>query len=823
MAPLPPYTLRQLPLGGTDAGGNALPPHGEYYAPDYSTPGGTGAAAPSGAGEPGAAPATGSPSGAPGAPPGGAWQPQPYVPPPPPSAGSQASSGGPLSEPWAPQPYKAPAEKPAQKVGGWQSFERGMAQGASFGLAPAVEGLAAASGVSASPYAITPLQKLEDVAVRAPVGAVRLGFDKLTGWDPGASERYTHGREQALQGQQEAAAQHPWLYGGGQLVGAGATMAVPGMDMAAPAEGAGLLSRIAGAGYTGAKAGAAYGAGDAISEGATPLHVAEGGIGGGVMGGLFGLGTGALVEGGAGLVNRVKSIMRGARDPIQEALQAVTRAFHGNKAVPKVVNDRMALHVGNEAGVPMYLVDFGGAKTGALLRSAANLSPDARQLIHDSIQNRYLAQAQRVGAWVRSKFSGIGKDRTLEQLINEARKENEPAYRKAWHLGRHLPFTDELQRLTGAPSIREAITGVLGPLRDRGIIEGFKRPRSNPLVKNIVKGVDQGNMRLKVFKNGNEAVADLRFWDQVVKNLNAMIEHAKSPIYHNSDRYARLVALKHQLTDELDRLVPAYGEARAGAAAFFGARDAVEAGANFVTQHNQHLDQAARVIAKMKPAEKLLFQRGFASELAHRIEQRGFSANVLNGAFTGSPNAIRRIRIALGPDGAKQFEALMRIEGVIDEARRALGNSTTVQQANDHGLAAGAGAAGLIEGLHGAFNPLYLIAGAFVLGGRHAAKEIDEKVALHVAKMLLSDDPSVIGKGYKIVASHSSMLKALRQASTLGVRELINYARPSGVAAGLMTVGPDLNPFEHSSDHEENQNDLYNYKSGQPDVPASGP
>src|SRR5262249_40636415 len=159
---------------------------------------------------------------------------------------------------------------------------------------------------------------------------------------------------------------------------------------------------------------------------------------------------------------------------------------------------------------------------------------------------------------------------------------------------------------------------------------------------------------------------------------------------------------------------------------------------------------------------RMLFARAFAATLADMIERRGYSTNVLNNMFVNSPRAGRRIQIALGRNGAEQFEALMRIEGLVDRTRRAaVGNSTTAQQSHDMGVAAGAGA--LVEMVHG-FNPVTLVAAGLFLGGRQAAHRIDQRIATRVAEMLLSDDPAVLQRGLQAVSKNQVLRDALRRA-----------------------------------------------------------
>jgi hypothetical protein len=119
-----------------------------------------------------------------------------------------------------------------------------------------------------------------------------------------------------------------------------------------------------------------------------------------------------------------------------------------------------------------------------------------------------------------------------------------------------------------------------------------------------------------------------------------------------------------------------------------------------------NMQQAAKILAGMNTMERELFKRGFAAELADNIEKIGFSRDVLNSIFVNNGPARQKILLAMGGQDARELEALLRVESIVDQARKALGNSTTVRQAAEM---AGAGTAvGTIEALkEGDINPVH--------------------------------------------------------------------------------------------------------------------
>lgn len=720
--------VRTIPLGGTDYAGNQLPPQGQFY-----VPGGQEAAQ----GEVAA----------------GGWAPfTPKQPAPDANmqAGPQATQpdqGG-ASGGWA--PYQ-PNETPPREIGQGEAALRGAAHGLTFGFYPAIAG--AVSGAKAA----------------------------LTG-EGDFSSAYEKTRQEEEQAQTQAEKQNPATFIASDIAANIPTLFVPGLGMGkAAAVGAEALPRIGQAIRTGAIAGGLFGAGEQTSKGASPLEIAEGAGGGALAGGTLGGVLGSGVEGASKVGQRVASIVRGNKDADLEAQRLALGAFKQDEnQVRKVASDRPALQAAQDAGLDVRLADVGGGNTKALLRTSANIAPEARDIIGETVGPRFQQQGTRIGRFIRSRF-GSDRSADIDALKAAADKANDPAYAAAYRAGARMPLTKELQELLGAPSIQEAVLGALKPMKDRGIIAGYKLPRRNPFYLNP----KTRRLELAPDEKGNTVLPELAYWDQITRNLQGRIgELLRSG---NNTRARDLIQLKNRLTDELDNLVPQYKAAREGAARFFRARDASEAGANFVTDTSISDREALKVLAKMSPAERELFKRGFASELADKVERTGFNSSVLNSIFLNNGPAKRRILIALGPDNAGQLEALLRAEGIVDRTRRALGNSTTIQQGADAGKFGTTLAT--IEGLKGAFNPVYLIAIPLIWAGRQTAKQVDERVFTKVAELLMSDDPAKLARGLDLAAKNPTIRTALRYASDLSARQLVNLLGPSGVAAGAATLG----------------------------------
>lgn len=180
------------------------------------------------------------------------------------------------------------AEKPRQ-VGSGEALGKGILEGASFGFAPAVTGLAEVAG----PEWIQRETYGEMGNPVAPiVGAAKLLHNYFSSHpDPNVTAAYTRGREAALKDQDLAKEQHPQIYLAGQLAGTLA-MPLPG----AGAMRAGTLGQRAWQGArVGAEGGGLYGAGESTSQGNDVGQIATDTAKGAGFGAMVGAGVGAAV------------------------------------------------------------------------------------------------------------------------------------------------------------------------------------------------------------------------------------------------------------------------------------------------------------------------------------------------------------------------------------------------------------------------------------------------------------------------------------------------------------------------------------------------
>lgn len=638
---------------------------------------------------------------------------------------------------------------------------RGAAQGATAGFSDELRGLIEAGGANPD----------------EPASVYNLIHGALRYWsgDEEAKKRYDETVKREREANKAAEERHAIASGAGQVAGILATLPLAG--------GASQAATLGGRALAAARQGAVYGGLSGAGEGEGAADTATKAASGTVLGGLVGgVAAPAIEVAGQGiryLTKKVGNTIRGATDPEAEAARQYLTALEADRQADPNFISRMTpaeFHASPDA----RLMDLGGGAVRRLADVASMTSPKAQTMLKHEIDQRFEGQSGRFSDWFRSNFhypDAYGQQQALDQV---AKTVNGPNYAKAYKEGSKGVWSPELERLTGAPSLQEALFGAVKPLKDRGIVAGYKLPRQNP----FVPGDKPGTIKLREINGGKATIVpELAFWDQAVRNLSGRIGELERS--GNRTRMRDLVQLKNELTAELDRLVPSYKGARQGAAGFFGAENALEAGQKFVTSNAISLSEARAALAKMTPAERRLFQDGFVSDFVDKvINTTGDRRDILQ-KIANNPQARAKLELVLGREKYAEVEAKIRVEGIFDEVRKAVqGNSWTARRLYDMGLAGGAGL-----GAHGSYStdPKEIATGALIAALASGGKKINTQVATKLAEMLISRDPAVVQKGFKAISGNSRIMDALRDADTKIGRVTSNFApvNPALSAAGI--------------------------------------
>lgn len=551
---------------------------------------------------------------------------------------------------------------------------------------------------------------------------------------------------------------HPAAATAAEIAGSIPTMAlIPG---GAAAEGATWIARAGRSAVTGAGLGALYGAGEANGDLGDRVKGALGGaVTGAVTGGLASPVIDMAAVGGRVIGQRASSAVRGIINPDAEAARRIAAARQRDIAAGANTLTPADEAIAAQAGQPVTNIDRGGEVTRALARSAANTSPEARQALGRMIDDRFAGQGDRTSTFLLGLVRTPGNaTETREALQLAARRANRPAYGRAYAEGDRGIWTPELERLASSPAVVSAMRSAAVRGKDRSVTEGFGGFNPGVTVS------DSGQVTFRRGQGGVPTYPNLQYWDYVKRELDDAANAARRA--GRNEEAATTGALASQLRDVLDAEVPSYAAARAGAARFFGANDALEAGSLFV-RSNAPIAEARRALARMSQPERELFREGFLSALLDMVARIGDRRNIVN-AIWGSPQAREKIEVALGPQAARRLEAFMRVETLLDMARGAIqGNSTTARQLAEIGLAGGSGA--LVSG--GNLNdPSFWITAMLVRGARFGTAQLGQRVnqrlAQRVAEMLTSNDPAVFQRGMQVMTGSPALMDALRRVFT---------------------------------------------------------
>lgn len=511
-------------------------------------------------------------------------------------------------------------------------------------------------------------------------------------------------------------------------------------------------------------------AADTAARGGDTADVLESGAIGTTLGGAIpalGAGIKTGIESGADFLKR---ILGAAANPTREAERRLGSVLARDAAAnPGKVLSASDEAAAQAAGVPISNVDRGGETTRALARSVANQAPEARAGLENLANDRFAGQSQRASTFINKIMGGNVDDIAYQQSLRDmGRIGNGPAYDAAFsHPNAQAMWSPELQQLMQAPAMQRAAMQATTRGANRSAVEGFKA------IKNPFHQARDGAFKLRQNADGTMATPTLQFWDQTKRNLDSMIGKAK--VAGDKTLVGDLTALKRQLVDTLDGAVPLYKQARQGAAVFFGAEDALEAGKKFVMTPKA-IPEARKAFLKFSAADRKAFSVGYASELIDRIKASPDRLNVVNSVFK-SQAARESMELALGPQRAKQIESYVRVETLVDRLRGALGGSTTTRQLTELGLGGVAG--GAYTGDWSGFFTGAGIAGGIRHGGGFVRNRLEQNVMRELGQILTADDPALIQRLVTKASQSPRYMKALE-----GIGNALAVPARTGVIEG---------------------------------------
>jgi hypothetical protein len=618
----------------------------------------------------------------------------------------------------------------------------------------------------------------------------------------GMPQNYTDARARLDAASDAAYKAHPWVQTGSSLATGAATLPFAGpSDAVAEAVAPSLsylgryapaASRAIGSGATSGFYGSLYGG----SEGATPYDRASNALSGGAYGTALGAAAAPVSEGLSRGIGAAVQPFRNYFSPAEVAAERIHETgVGGPSAIMPQGAYNSAVPVGQPGGQPVMLGDLGTPQTQNLARIAANQSPTARSTLLTPLNERYATQSNRFGDFVSNLFGGnLDSQATRDQLVQNAKSINDPAYRAAYNAGSSGIMTPKLGQLLQSDEIQGVIPQAQRFADNYAAANGLPKPA--PAFTQLPNGA-----WAPTTTGGSTQIPTLQFWDHIKQGLDSKIATATRA--GDNQTAGSITGVKKALTGELDAVPgvgPLYAQARAGAFGAFQAQDALEAGENYLkTTSGPLLDQQNQALGNMAPQDKAMFSRGFARSIVARAQNPSDTRNLVTQFNNPTTRAKFQAGLDIQPPGgppgiqqpavSDQIEAYLQREDAMNKLRNQVGgNSTTTQQAIDashegggeHGIVGqiasgfgpiGAGAATGLIGAHEAGLEGPVAIGAAMAGGslaailRSMASSGNKAVMENIAKQLTSSDPNVVNQALRRTAANPSLMNALRRAN----------------------------------------------------------
>lgn len=504
------------------------------------------------------------------------------------------------------------------------------------------------------------------------------------------------------------------------------------------------------------------------------------------FGATFGATLGAAVPTLANLVaNRVSGVNRIlGRDTEGLSRQIAGEAIGQDGNTPAMIANRLSAAA--ERGVPMSIADTGENARGLLAAVSRRPGP-ARSLTRNVVDARQMEQSDRVLGAIGDNLGPIrGMRQQSDELMQQARTAAAPLYDEAYQTP--VISTPELDALLNTPAGRGALS------RARTIAANERR---DPQALGFALDED-GNVRLDPTLHLNEdgtisqEVTRQRGYtpqtlDYVKRGLDDTIEQFRDPVTRrlNLDEAGRAInGVRSQLLTEIDRLNPAYGQARAAYAGPAAAEEAMQLGRRMLNASAEDIEAAT---ARMGDFEREQFSLGVRAALADTAGRATDGASQAQ-RLLGTPRKRQALASTFGgQEGFDRFLATLADErATTDTYRSVMSGSQTAErlaadaQASDAGLLESASGAAL----RGVGEPVSLLGDALKsLGevGRFGAGEAGDRTRESVASLLTETSPDVLHE-------LSRAIKAARVQQALRRRQINRVTGRVGGGVGN-TVG----------------------------------
>lgn len=332
-----------------------------------------------------------------------------------------------------------------------------------------------------------------------------------------------------------------------------------------------------------------------------------------------------------------------------------------SRAAPDLAEVRTNIAQAADMNLPYSLADA-DPRLRALGGSVSRFSPDGRALAEQNYTARAMGQADRAIDGIDSYLAPVTN---IEQRGGEIRQAAQAASR---------PLYDDA--FTRAAPVDEELAGLLNSDAGRAALAKARVIASN-------EGRDPNAMGFNLNDQGEVVIQEAPSFetlDLVKRGLDAHLNDFRNPITGQLDLAGNPLAgsvegLRQRLVGKLDKLNPAYGEARAAYASQIARKNALDTGGDLARQAvpQRQFDAALAGMNDMTMPE---VQRGYATAMADKVSQQRLANNPYSGVY-GSP--LQQGKVAtLFPEGSDQFNRLYNLENEMAATRNeVLGGSQT--------------------------------------------------------------------------------------------------------------------------------------------------
>jgi hypothetical protein len=391
-------------------------------------------------------------------------------------------------------------------------------------------------------------------------------------------------------------------------------------------------------------------------------------LGGAAKGAAIGAPIGAVTP---TVVTGVTAAARGIRNalmPETGAAADIGRAIARDQTTPAALTN--AVTQTERPGVAT-LADVGGENVRGLVERVAQTPGAGRSLVVPALTERQEQQLGRISTDLRTL---TGTDRTAVQATQETiasrQAAAQPLYTRALEAGDKPIWSPELERLSGSPTVQEAMKGAVRTWQDNVIADGYGAMNPGAMV--------EGGGILKMLNGKVPALPNLQFWDYTKRIIDDQIGTA---IRAGQDQKVKtLTKLASQMRTELDKAIPEYAAARQSWAGPTAYLNAIEDGRNVLTK-NVSSDEFGQMFRSLTGSEQDGYRIGAVSSIISKIGNDPAKLADLT-KYLRSPEGRAKITSMMPSEQAAQaWDRRLNFEVRSSElVGKSLGNSATARR-----------------------------------------------------------------------------------------------------------------------------------------------